>query len=233
MRYNHVLNLHPQWKPNGQIIDHYTLPIPESGARLYLTVALSEQATRSTGFTFRVLTSRSSDLIKLAEVDITPRRNIRTIAIDMNEWRGTTIKDLMIEVNAGSGPTQDWCYLLEAFLVPTPSVLYDFLNESHSAYRHGNKGQINFGDTGDLSLGEVKKSSLVFLQNGYVYGQNGLLTVPSRQSDGFVEGRYKITIPARRLVFRAEVGFDERSYITSSGAKISLKFISSEGTDDW
>lgn len=157
MRYNHVLNLHPQWKPNGQIIDHYTLPIPESGARLYLTVALSEQATRSTGFTFRVLTSRSSDLIKLAEVDITPRRNIRTIAIDMNEWRGTTIKDLMIEVNAGSGPTQDWCYLLEAFLVPTPSVLYDFLNESHSAYRHGNKGQINFGDTGDLSLGEVKR----------------------------------------------------------------------------
>jgi M6 family metalloprotease-like protein len=231
VRYNHVLNLHPQWKPYGQIIGHYTLPIPESGARLYLTVALSEQATRSTGFTFRVLTSRLSELIKLAEVDITPQRNIRTIVIDMNEWRGTTIKDLMIEVNAGSGPSQDWCYLLEAFLVPTTSVLYDFINESPSAYWHGNKGQIKFGDTGDLSLGEVKKSIFAFLQNGYVYGQSGLLTIPARQDKGFVEGRYKITIPARRSVFRAEVGFDERSYITSSGAKIFLKFISSEGTE--
>jgi hypothetical protein len=230
MRYNHVLNLQPQWKPNGQIIGHYTLPIPESGARLYLTVALSEQARRSDGFTFRVLTSRLSDLIILAEIDIIPRRNIRTIVVDMNEWKGTTIKDLMIEVNAGSDPAQDWCYLLEAFLVPTTPVLYDFIIESPSAYWHGNKGQINFEDTSDPSLGEVRKSSLAFLQNGYFYGQSGLHTVPSRQSDGFVEGRYKITIPARRSTFRAEVGFDERSYITSTGAKISLKFISSEGT---
>ena len=231
MRYNHVLNLQPQWKPNGQIIGHYTLPIPESGARLYLTVALSEQARRSDGFTFRVLTSRLSDLIILAEIDIIPRRNIRTIVVDMNEWKGTTIKDLMIEVNAGSDPAEDWCYLLEAFLVPTTPVLYDFIIESPSAYWHGNKGQINFEDTSDPSLGEVRKSSLAFLQNGYVYGQSGLHTVPSRQSDGFVEGRYKITIPARRSVFRAEVGFDERSYITSTGSNISLKFISSEGTE--
>ena len=185
-RYNLVLNLQPQWKPMGQIIGHYSLAVPESGARLYLTVALSEQARRSTGFTFHVLFSRLSNLIKLAEVEIIPQRNIRTIVVDMNEWRGSTIKDIMVEVYAGSDPAQDWCYLLEAFLVPTTHVLYDFINESPSAYWHGNLGKINFEDTNNHSLGEVRKSNLAFLQNGYVYGQSGLFTVPTRQID-FIE----------------------------------------------
>ena len=121
MRYNHVLHLHPNWAPHGKICGRYSLNVPGEGARLYLTVALSEQAGGSDGFTFRVIAHGSPDPI-LAESTLTLTRNMRTIVIDMSRFRGAT-QDITLEVDAGATATRDWAYVLEAYMVPTSRIL--------------------------------------------------------------------------------------------------------------
>jgi len=230
LRYNNVLFLHPNWNPNGRVDGVYHLSIPPGGAKLYLTVALSEMASRSDGFTFRVIahegTGISGDHV-LAEKRIYLTRNKRTFVVDLSAYRGSTMA-ITFEVDAGRDATQDWAYLLEAYLVPTSPIQFDFINLASSAQWRGNVGGVVFGAI-KQSRGEASCTAWDTLQNGFIYGGNTLLTHPAWQNDGYIEGVYKLTLPPDRSVFRAEVGFQERRSITDNGARVSARFIQERG----
>lgn len=231
LRYNHVLHLHPNWAPHGKIRGRYSLKVPSEGARLYLTVALSEQAVGSDGFIFRVIAHGSPERI-LAEAVLSLERNIRTIVIDMSDFRRTT-QDVTLEVDAGAAAGRDWVYILEAYLVPTSTLLYNFIDHAQSAIWRSNLGPVTFGWSG-LSQGVARLVEHVKLQNGLLYGGDVLCMHPARQDDGYVEGVFNLTLPSGpsgRGVFRAEVGFDENRTITQNGARISARFVTTVGEE--
>lgn len=228
LRYNHVLSLHPEWIANGKIRGRYSLNIPADGAKLYLTVALSEQAVGSDGFTFRVIAPGSPDRV-MGDVGLTLNRNVRTIVIDLSDFRGST-RAIILEVDAGPTANRDWAYLLEAYLVPTSRLIYDFIEQSASAAWRSNDGSVAFGVSG-RPQGEASKRELARLQNGFLYGGDVLFTHPAWRNDGFIEGAFSLMLPRERSVFRAEVGFDENRSVTDNGARVNARFIPDGGTE--
>lgn len=226
LRYNHILSLHPEWVPNGKIRGSFPVTIPSQGARLYLTVALSEEAEGSDGFTFRVSLA-GPPMVPLGEAMLTPQRNIRTLVIDLSRYAGAA-QELVLEVDAGPTAVRDWVYLLEAYVVPTSGVIYDFVSGAPAGRWRSNSGEIVFGRSGDPT-GEANHGQRASLQNGFVYSGGLLFTHPAWRNDGFVEGLYPVVIPWQGAVFRAEVGFDEGRTITENGVRISASFTPAGG----
>jgi M6 family metalloprotease-like protein len=222
-RFDRVLSLHPQWKANGRLRGRYSLQIPAEGARLYLAVALSEEATGSDGYTFRVISHAGAVEKVLAQTVITPDRNIRTVVVDAEDLRSPGPADITLEIEAGATATRDWAYLLEAYLVPMSEILYDFIDNAGSASWHSNSGQVTFGVSGNPS-GEASREADAILQNGRIYGGDVLFTHPAWRDDGFIEGIFTMNLPNTPSVFRAEVGFDENRKVVDNGARISLSF---------
>ncbi|QZZ20977.1 hypothetical protein J5X98_00195 [Leptothermofonsia sichuanensis E412] len=227
-RYNHVLSLHPNWVANGKIKGRYSLRIPATGARLYLTVALSEQASGSDGFIFRVIAHGSPDRV-MADTTLNADRNIRLVVVDLSDFRGST-RDITLEVDAGANAYRDWAYLLEAYLVPTSNLIYNFIDQAPFAIWRSNGGTVPFNVAGQPQ-GEASKRERAKLQNGALYGGDVLFTHPAWQNDGFIEGVFSLTLPGEASVFRAEVGFDENRVVTDNGARVMLFFVSGSGTE--
>jgi hypothetical protein len=229
-RFDRILSLHPQWKVNGRLRGRYHLQIPAEGARLYLTIALSEQALGSDGFTFRVIRHGDTTDTNVAQIAITPERNLRTLVVDAEDLGRPGTSDISLEIEAGATATRDWAYLLEAYLVPMSEILYDFIDEASRATWQTNSGRISFGVSGQPS-GEASRSASAILQNGRVYGGDVLFTHPAWRNDGFIEGVFNLTLPNTSTVFRAEVGFDENRRVIDNGARITLVFTPDAGYD--
>ena len=230
LRYNHVLKLHPQTEVNGQLNGRYSIVIPNEGGRFYLSVALPDNAQDNAGFIFRVLLHEAGQVRTLGEVDVSRQRNIRTVVVDMNNYRGST-RDITLQLN--SGPTQEdvFGYLIEALMVPTSATVFDFVGESDSALWRGNDGNITFGADW-TPMGAAQKRRFAKLQNGIAYGEHALVMYPLLREHGVIEGVYRITLPLDRTVFRAEVGYEENNLIPMALARISLTFVADPEPSD-
>jgi hypothetical protein len=229
LRYNHVLSLHPAWVASGKVSGCYSLDIPAEGARLYVTIALSELAAGSDGVTFRVIAHGGLDQAlpqnrTLLQTPINVQRNMRTCVVDLSGFRGSRL-ELSLEVEAGPSAYRDWVYLLEAYLVPMSRLRYDFIDHAPGAAWWSSTGALTFGVM-TQPQGEVSKRQQGILQNGFVYGGDLLLTHPTWRNDGYVEGRFRLPLPPDRCVFRAEVGFDEGRPISGNGVGITVRFVS-------
>lgn len=224
-RYEHVLNVHPDWNPNGSVQGVYRVVIPPTGARLYVTAALSEAALGSDGI--QAVIQVNGDV--KAEHALTLNRNVRTYAVDLFDVRNT-IAEISVGVVAGTTAVRDWAYILEAIVVPTAQVQIDLLSLASTANWRTNSGEIRFnGEIGPQ--GHVREAINTPLQNGVVYGRRLLYTHPAWRADGFVEGLFPVTLPTTPSVFRAELGFREDRTVTQNGASFSLRFINSTGVE--
>lgn len=227
VRYNHVLSLHPNWAPNGKVKGTYDLRVPSEGGRLYLTVALSEEAAGSDGFVLRVI-ANGAVIRVLGEASLTLQRNIRTLIIDLSDYRGTT-QSVTLEARAGPTAVKDWIYLLEAYLVPTSRPIFDFISSAASASWRSNNGPVNFGERRAPAAEEASRREYAFLQNGHLYGGGTLFTHPAPRNDGYIEGAFSLTLPTGNSVFRAEIGFSEDRQAVNNGARISVRFVPNSG----
>jgi hypothetical protein len=222
-RYEHVLNIHPDWNPNGSVQGAYQVPIPPAGARLYVTAALSEGAVGSDGIKVVI---RVNDEVR-AEHVLTSNRNMRTFAVDLLDVRNSDAR-ISIGIEAGTTAIRDWAHILEAVVVPTASVLIDLLSATSTATWQTNSGNIPFnGAIGPQ--GHAREAVNVPLQNGVVYGRRLLYTHPAWRNDGFIEGYFPVTLPNQASVFRAELGFPEGRTVTDNGASFSVRFIDAGG----
>lgn len=223
LRYQRVLSLHPDWNANGLICGRYRILVPTDGARLYLTAALSEQAVGSDGISISV---RVNGAVAV-ERTLTLARNLRTLVADLSTFAGTMVN---IEIIGSAGPTatRDWLHVLEAWVVPTARVITDLIRTASGATWTTNAGNIAFNGAGGAN-GEIRTVSTITLQNGQVYGGPVLQTHPASRSDGFIEGKYGLTLPSANAVLRAELGFDERRAVTDNGARISARFVANGG----
>lgn len=163
-RYDHVLSVHPDWVLGGLVEGGYRVQVPASGARLYVTVALSEQATRSDGVDFEITVDNGLRV----QGTITPQRNLRTFAVDLRDLAGRAANISLIVRSRGS-TYQDWVYIVEAVLVPTAPALIDLFDRCEGAGWYTNAGRIGFG--GAISpQGHARWASSIALQNGVIYG---------------------------------------------------------------
>lgn len=222
-RYDRVLSIHPDWYAAGAVWGNYEVEIPAGGARLYVTVALSEWAAGSDGVQMVI---RVNDE-EWANVQITLERNVRTVALDLSQMRGRPTR-LAIGVLAGSNAVRDWAYILEAVIVPMAEVAVDLFQLIPAASWRTNSGSIPFnGDIG--AQGHARQHALSALQDGVVYGPHLLYTHPAWRDDGFVEGAFPLTLPTAPSVFRAQIGFPESRSVTDNGAMFSVSFVDISG----
>ena len=221
-RYKRVLALHPNWGPNGVVRGTYRLAVPGEGGRLHLTVALSEEAAGSDGFTFRV-TAEGARV--LAETMIDHNRNLRHLVIDLTAYAGRTIS-VDLEIWAGPTATRDWAYLLEGVLVPTAPIAVDLLAEGRTSVWETNAGPIPFGE--DSDAGSVRQRAHQILQDGVLYSGALLGLRPPTGTGTWTAGTLPITLPSAPCVLRAQVGFDERQ-VEVHGTRISIDFRDAAG----
>ena len=222
-RYDHVLNVHPDWNEGGVVWGNYRVPIPSEGARLYVTAALSETAVGSDGVQLAIQVNG----VRTADYPLSLRRNIRTFAIDLLAERNS-MANISIGVLAGENAVRDWAYILEAVVVPTAPVLIDLLGLASVATWRSNTGNISFN--GDIApQGHAREEINIPLQNGVVYGRRLLYMHPAWSDEGFIEGSFPVTLPNQPSVFRAELGFPESRTVTDNGALFSVRFIDSAG----
>lgn len=217
-RYDKVLSLHPNWVPNGEVRGRYQVAVPSSGARLYVTCALSEAALGSDGVICTILVQGGVALTQ----SLTLERNIRTLVVDLAAHRGQTI-ELGITINAGQNATRDWAHILEAVVVPTAEPITDFLQEMTLGSYRSNVGPIGINGGGGLN-GSATTVGQVAMENGQIYAGPILKLFPDSNNDGFLEASFPFTVPAGNAVLRAEMGFDESRFVTDNGVQVSASF---------
>jgi len=118
--YSLVLQTHPEWKDNGNIIGVYSgVKIP-AGATFKATVGFLKGATQSDGVKFIVsmVNSSGGGAVLLAELQAKPDGRLDQISVDLSPYAGSTV-DFRLAVNASGRSVQDWAaWLLAGLYAP-------------------------------------------------------------------------------------------------------------------
>ncbi len=104
-----VLQTHPEWKNDGNIIGIYPgVKIP-AGATFKATVGFLKGATQSDGVKFYVSFAGSSGggAVMLAELPARPDGQLDQISVDLSPYAGSTV-DFRLSVSAAGRSVQDW-----------------------------------------------------------------------------------------------------------------------------
>lgn len=104
-----VLQTHPEWKNNGNIIGVYSgIKIP-AGATFKATVGFLKGATQSDGVKFivSIVNSAGGGAVLLSEVSANHDGRLDQISVDLAPYAGSTV-DFRLTVNAAGRSVQDW-----------------------------------------------------------------------------------------------------------------------------
>ncbi|MDI6844748.1 MAG: hypothetical protein QME28_01280, partial [Candidatus Saccharicenans sp.] len=113
--YSLVLQTHPEWKDNGNIIGVYSgVKIP-AGATFKATVGFLKGATRSDGVRFivSIVNSAGGGAVLLSELAAKHDGKLEQISVDLSPYAGSTV-DFRLAVNAAGRSVQDWAVWVSA-----------------------------------------------------------------------------------------------------------------------
>lgn len=113
--YSLVLQTHPEWKDNGNIIGVYSgVKIP-AGATFKATVGFIKGATQSDGVRFivSIVNSSGGGAVLLSDLTAKADGKLDQISVDLAPYAGSTV-DFRLTVNAAGRSVQDWAVWLVA-----------------------------------------------------------------------------------------------------------------------
>ncbi|MDI6849903.1 MAG: hypothetical protein QME69_08945, partial [Candidatus Saccharicenans sp.] len=113
--YSLVLQTHPEWKNNGNIIGVYSgVKIP-AGATFKATVGFIKGATQSDGvkFSVSIVNSAGGGAVLLSEQAARHDGRLDQISVDLSPYAGSTV-DFRLTVNAAGRSVQDWAVWVSA-----------------------------------------------------------------------------------------------------------------------
>ncbi len=113
--YSLVLQTHPEWKDNGNIIGVYSgVKIP-AGATFKATVGFIKGATQSDGVRFivSIVNSSGGGAVLLSDLTAKADGKLDQISVDLAPYAGSTV-DFRLAVNAAGRSVQDWAVWLVA-----------------------------------------------------------------------------------------------------------------------
>ena len=209
------LYLHPLWDKNSAVRGTYDLSkINNNSFRLYAEIAIPDEVTGTDGVTVIFKTENEATSYKLL---LHPRRGkSRMLSVDF-----PPAKKFTIEIQSGGSAHKDWVYLKNAWLVPTPPVIFDCVKNSGSAAWKTGAGKLIFNER-NKSKGEISYREVEKLHDGKMH-RACLFTHPNWSDDGYIEGVWKnIDVPARGAYLRASIGWHHGRRVTDDGVKISI-----------